>query len=392
MRPPSACRAMPITFGIITHSAPSTNDCPHPVDHLGGPHPGQEAEVAQHHQALDVVGVGPALDAVDGRRDAAHARRRARQRGRQGALGAERVLVAHAGHPQPVDAPHVLAPADHLADEALGRGDRHGPRAVRLLHRVAHLARVDHPEVQVGGDGRVGQPPLPVQHRVLVGAEAGQVVRDEGPQPRERAAARDRPPRRDPPPRAAVARRGRAVLGIEVPAAAGGRVAVHQVAEPAALLAVEVLHPQAAAALRRPGGEVLVVAEELVRAHRPHPEPLQHAHPVPGHRLHRRDLVRSEGAPVVPQPGGEAGSLAQIDREPLRPQLARELRHGVADQAEPLRMEALGAHLGPRVHHQDPGPGGIAALEAGDAPVELVAQHPDRAHQSSQSGPCARSA
>ena len=53
------------------------------------------------------------------------------------------------------------------------------------------------------------------------------------------------------------------VVDVEIPGSAYRLITVHQVAEPAALPSVEVLHDQPFSPIR-PGGKIRVVAQELV--------------------------------------------------------------------------------------------------------------------------------
>jgi len=64
----------------------------------------------------------------------------------------ERVALEIPRHVQPVDAAHIFAPAEDLADEALGCRERRAPRAVRGLDGGDHLARVEQLEVERGRD------------------------------------------------------------------------------------------------------------------------------------------------------------------------------------------------------------------------------------------------
>ena len=113
------------------------------------------------------------------------------ERGREGPVGAERVRAAVVGHPQPVDAPHVLPPADHLADEPLGRRDAApvppGRRASAASH---HLARQEQAEVEVRAQHRVGEVPAGGEHGVLVRAEDREQARATAWSSRRRASAR----------------------------------------------------------------------------------------------------------------------------------------------------------------------------------------------------------
>ena len=185
----------------------------------------------------------------------------------------------------PVQVPHVVAPADHLADEAFHRGQRRRAVAVGLLGPVGDLERVEQAEVHRGRQQRVRHPRIGRQHRVLVRAERGQPVLDEllqrrlglapgGREPPRTVAADEghvtvtfpavevaahlvvdvvlaRPPGRFHRQRRRALGWWLAVVGVEVPAPPARLAGVHQDAVAAPDVAVEVLHDQPPAA-RRP--------------------------------------------------------------------------------------------------------------------------------------------
>ena len=177
----------------------------------------------------------------------------------------------------PVQMPHVFAPAEDLADEALDCGQRRLVVAVGALGGVDGVEGMQHAEVQRHGQQRVRHRPVVAHHGVLVAAEGGQSVVDEA---RQRALGLGRGDGEQT--RAVGAdgvevhavevaadllvdvvlaglvglghlegrlllRRGFAVVLVVVPAAADGVGAVHQDVEAAALVAVEVLHAEARA-------------------------------------------------------------------------------------------------------------------------------------------------
>lgn len=122
---------------------------------------------------------GPFVEPGEGVGEARHVGGRlAGEHRRQVAVVAEGVAVGVVG-PQPVEAPHVLPPADDLADEPLGAVQRDRSGAVRVLDPVADLVGQEQAEVQVRAQHRVGERPRPAAHGVLVGAEPHELVIDE---------------------------------------------------------------------------------------------------------------------------------------------------------------------------------------------------------------------
>ena len=98
---------------------------PHPLGHRPRIDAGRERKIAEHHQTLDVMGVPMRIEMADGVGHARHlGRRPAGERWWYGPRCLEVVTRSIVGHPPPVDAPHVLAPPQHLPDEPLDRVDR----------------------------------------------------------------------------------------------------------------------------------------------------------------------------------------------------------------------------------------------------------------------------
>ncbi|CAO5258746.1 branched chain amino acid efflux pump [Frankia sp. AgKG'84/4] len=221
--------------------------------------------------------------------------------------GGERVAAGVVLAGPPVDAPDVLAPAEHLADEALDAGDRRVAPPVGVLGGAGDLQRMQQAQVQRRGQGGVGHRRVGGEHRVLVRAEGGEAVPDERVQgPQRLVAGRgeparpvdpaepgvpvafepvkvvadlgvdvrlDRAPRFGQAEPAPVARRWFAVVVVVVPLSARRLGAVHQNAVAMPLPPVEILHQQpppargagagAGAGAGRwtavgPGGELLV--------------------------------------------------------------------------------------------------------------------------------------
>ena len=255
--------------------------------------PDQQREVADDHQALDVVGVGVLERLADGARQAGHAGATRPEPLGQRQPVPEVVALVVAGHVRPVDPAHVLAPAQDLADEALRGGQGRTALAPRVFRCVDDLARLQHLHVQGEGQQRVKEPAGALAQGVLEVAEMGQGVLDEGRQVRAglvgvqwpgqaiglRVAERGDASVDDGLPEFAVVVRrtpvcglwrlagpGLAVVGVEVPLATLGlAVGGHQHAMLAAHVPVEVLHQPLLAACEEPrrfvslGEEVLGV-------------------------------------------------------------------------------------------------------------------------------------
>ena len=79
----------------------------------------EQGKVANHHQALDVVGVGVAQALCQRQMQAAHARVAGPEHLRQRVVIVQLVQLAVFRHGLPVHATHILAPAQNLAHKAL---------------------------------------------------------------------------------------------------------------------------------------------------------------------------------------------------------------------------------------------------------------------------------
>ena len=118
-----------------------------PADHLPRFKLGEHRNVTEHHQSLNVVGVTVATYAVNDAIKAGPARRLAPVGGGKRGGGLKRVIALPLPAAQPVHAPHILTPADHLANETLGRFNRHAAFLPRSLGGLRHLKRLDQAEV-----------------------------------------------------------------------------------------------------------------------------------------------------------------------------------------------------------------------------------------------------
>ncbi len=359
-----------------------------PGVHLVGVYAGEQREVSRHHQPLDVVGVGGVARLRHGRVHAAHARVRLPVEPRQRAAGLERVELAVARHAQPVEAAHVLPPAQDLPHEALRGVERRAAGAPLRLGRLADLARQEQAAIHRGGEQRVEQRGLPLRHRVLVVAEPLEAALDEVAQRDPRLARGDRPVERVE--RAEMVREslanqrehllrrgvgheahrrrrqdlGRqraAVLGVEVPLAADGLAALHEQPGFPPHLAVEELHPELLL-VPGPPAEALEVAEEArvladldrqARRLLPALHVLQHAELARVRADDGRGAQPRRGAQHLAAEGVGVGLV--VERDVLHPdapraQLGRKVPHGGEDKRDLLRVVR---HVGALPHHLD---------------------------------------
>ena len=387
--------------------------------HLARVHAQQQRVQAGDHQALDVVRIAVLERLPDGVRQAAHRRAARPVEAGQRLVRLQRVEAQVAGHAQPVDAAHVFAPAQDLADVAFGRGQRDLARPPRRLDAGNHFPRIQQLQVQRRGDQRVVQPGLPGPHRVLPASEVAQAVGHEVVERFQRLGTRQRPAeavqapgvvgvalahlgqhllcdlvrreaqRRRHQPRA-LAAEGLAVVGVEVPLAAGGLVAVHQHAMALAHLAVEVLHAQLAPSLGVQGERLTAAQEVTVLAEldrhaglrRSGGQGLAHA---PLARLGQHDAL---GRPLAQRGEQGVGQRALVvlqvgQRHAARAQRGRVVAHRAQEDGDALlsRPHVRGFLAGlahPRqIAHR------IEAVEGTGVFVQLVAedddQMPDRA-------------
>ena len=112
---------------------------------------------------------------------------------RQRAGGLQLVDTSVFGHPQPIDAPDVLAPSYYLTNEALRRLNRHLAGPIGGINCVAHVAWQQKTEVQIRAECRVCHRPFPGQHRILMRPKYGKNLRDEVVEPAFRLAGRGSP-------------------------------------------------------------------------------------------------------------------------------------------------------------------------------------------------------
>ena len=173
----------------------------------------------------------------------------------------------------PIDAADVFPPADHLADEALSRLERHSAFPPRPLRTGDHVAWVEEFHVQRLREPRVVEPGLTGPDRVLITAKERQAVRQKIVEGGAGLGRRDRPvelgqaARMEGEPgvhqvhdavgdgigreahrcgkhaRPSLRKRS-AVFGVEVPLAAGGLAVVHEHTELLPERPIEVFEPQ----------------------------------------------------------------------------------------------------------------------------------------------------
>ena len=204
---------------------------------------------------------------------------------------AQRVVLVVTRHLRPVNAAHILAPAQNLPDKALHGAQRCAAAAVGGLGGGHHLARVEHFGVERKRQHRMEQPPVARAHGVLVVAKVGQHMVGksvelvqrfrpvQGPAKLRRlrlAKAFDAcrfnglPERAVVMQRAGVGRLGRrafpglAVVGVQIPLAADGLIQAvdqHPVAHPH--VAVKIFHQPLFAAGKQ-GGSLVTLGVEMV--------------------------------------------------------------------------------------------------------------------------------
>ncbi len=318
-----------------------------------------------------------------------------------------------------VDPTDVFPPADHLADESLGAGERRCPCvAPGLLDGANHVPRVEKFQVHRRGEPRVVEPGLtcpqgvlkgaekkkPVRHEVLQGLcrlprgdgpvevpQAPRVVgesflhqvdglpRDRVGQERHRGGDLSRP----------ALREGSPVVGIVIPSAALGPIPVHQKVRFTPHLAVEELHPQLFSA---PGeafevfmrGKEVAVLPDLEIDSRLLGRRLEVFAHSPLARLDDDELSRCKA------PGGglelerkaptvfRVIELAVVDGNPFAFQGRSEVSHGRKEQDDAGLVGWDMAGLAGRLGHPDGILPGGETVEGGRAPVELIAQDEDQ--------------
>ena len=105
-----------------------------------GVHAEHQAIEARHHQPLNVVGIAGAKGLRDGLGHAAHFGLRIPKKTGQWMRCAKGVELGIRGHLCPIDSSHVLAPAKHLPNKALGRLNGHLAPSPGLLHGIHNLS------------------------------------------------------------------------------------------------------------------------------------------------------------------------------------------------------------------------------------------------------------
>ena len=158
--------------------------------------PGDHGKCAGHHQALDMVGISLAPGLVDRGGEAGHVGLAGPVEFGQGACRLQGVAADIVRSFAPIDAAHIFAPADDLADEAFGRVQRRPAGAPGRFDTMTDGKRVEQADIDVGRQQRVIEEGFAGQHGVLVVAEIGEGGVDEmiqrrlGPDPRHGEAKR----------------------------------------------------------------------------------------------------------------------------------------------------------------------------------------------------------
>ena len=142
--------------------------------HGSGLQPRQQRKVADDHEALDVVGIRMLQRLAHGVLHAAHFGLARPEPLRQRRVVAQGVALVVAGHVGPVDAAHIFAPTQYLADKALHRRQRRSARVVRGLGALHHLVRAQHFGVEREGQQGVKEPRALGAHGVFIRAKVGQ--------------------------------------------------------------------------------------------------------------------------------------------------------------------------------------------------------------------------
>ena len=266
--------------------------------------------------------------------------------------GHQLVLVAVLGHPQPVDPPDVLAPADHLADETLDRVDRRVSRAIGRLGCFDDFHGVQQAKVHRRRQYRVRHLPFTRQHGVFVRAKRGKPCRDELVEPLERLGSSHRPvavrwgaphivtkpvdhrpvdviecKRGNGRPRTPVFGRTFAIVVVEVPSAPGGLAgSVHHQLQPRTLPPVEILHLEGLPTVG-PRCKVVVVTRELIVADDVDAEMFEQRPAIPTHGFHRSDPIDVELLDVRTQTVAKRGRSTVVDVEPFGLEFCSEVAH-----------------------------------------------------------------
>ena len=119
--------------------------------HLLRTHAQQQAKQTRNHQPLDVMRITVVQGLPKHLAQAHHVGVSVPEKGRQIAFSLQFIQMRIRRHPRPVDAAHILAPAQYLAHEPLNTGQRRTSFLQRLFRRMQHSARVQQLEVETGG-------------------------------------------------------------------------------------------------------------------------------------------------------------------------------------------------------------------------------------------------
>ena len=377
----------------------------------------QQGIQSGHHQALDVVGVAVAQGAVQGVGETGHAGLAIPEKGGQGLLRFQRVLVPVVRHARPVEAAHILAPAEDLANEAFDGGNGGMAIAPGGFGVGAGAHRVEQLEVERAGQACVEQPGFAGPHRILELTEAGQPVRDEVLQRGFRLLRRHRPVEvfqaagvvrkmpfdvLDDLLRARVRCKGQrrrqgarpvpakavAVVGIKIPLSTSGLLALHE--EPGLLThaAIEVFHARLLASFQ-PLRECVARAEKVgIRVHLEGQTAraragieglldvvlsgLGHAQPIHGHFAQRGSEGIVEGVMRV-------GPQRQVMHPPTAlSELIGKMPHGAEEDRDAGLVRPHLVALSEAFAHPHRVAGGVRRLQGRVLQRQLVAENDDQ--------------
>ena len=130
---------------------------------------GQQGEIARHHQTLDMVRVSVVEGLGDGVLQAPHARLSGPKPRRQFPVVLEKIQGRVLRHLRPVDATHVFAPSENLANEAFDLFDARmlRSRAPLAFHHLNDLARAEDLDVHREAEAAVVNSPAVFRQGIL---------------------------------------------------------------------------------------------------------------------------------------------------------------------------------------------------------------------------------
>ena len=141
--------------------------------------PGEEQEISEDHESLDMVVVGSAADFADDAVEAVHRGVARVEKIRQRASGLKGVRCEVVGHFQPIHAIHKFPPADDLPHESFHRRDRSAAVPVGANGGIDTFHREEESEVQRSGNDAVKHRGRVEQHEVLIVAKKREAFPDE---------------------------------------------------------------------------------------------------------------------------------------------------------------------------------------------------------------------